>query len=59
MPCGPRSARRVGRFDHIAVLYGDCGTGGLLDQVLEEEAIERIPGPHCYQFYAGSRISNR
>jgi len=42
-----------GRFDHIAVLYGDCGTGGLLDRVLEEEGVERIPGPHCYQFYAG------
>jgi hypothetical protein len=35
------------------VLYGDCGTGGLLDAVLEEEGVPRIPGPHCYQFYAG------
>jgi hypothetical protein len=41
------------RFDHIVVLYGDCGTGGLLDNVLAEEGVERIPGPHCYQFYAG------
>ncbi len=46
-----RAAR--GRFDHIAVLYGDCGTGGLLDRVLEAEGVERIPGPHCYAIYAG------
>jgi hypothetical protein len=36
------------------VVYGDCGTGGLLDQVLAEEGVERIAGPHCYQFYAGT-----
>ena len=48
-----RAAR--GRYAKIYVLYGDCGTGGLLDQVLEEEGgIERIPGPHCFSFYAGN-----
>jgi len=41
------------RFDRMFVLYGDCGTGGLLDDVLREEGVDRIPGPHCYQFYAG------
>ena len=46
-----RSGRR--RYDRIFVLYGDCGTGGLLDKVLEEEGVERIPGPHCYEFYTG------
>jgi hypothetical protein len=40
------------RFDAIFVAYGDCGTGGLLDRVLEEERVERIPGAHCYEFYA-------
>jgi hypothetical protein len=35
------------------VLYGDCGSGGLLDRVLEEEGVERIDGPHCYAFYSG------
>ena len=43
-----------GRYDRILVVYGDCGTGGRLDEVLEEEGVERIPGPHCYQFYAGT-----
>ncbi len=42
-----------GRYDEILVLYGDCGSGGLLDAMLAEEGVERIPGPHCYQFYAG------
>ena len=42
------------RYDRLLVLYGDCGSGGELDRVLEEEGgIERIAGPHCYDFYAG------
>ena len=48
-----RSAQ--GRYDKIYVLYGDCGTSGLLDRVLEEEgSVERIAGPHCFSFYAGN-----
>jgi hypothetical protein len=41
-------------YDHILVLYGDCGTGGTLDAVLAEEGVERIAGAHCYEFYAGA-----
>jgi hypothetical protein len=41
------------RYGRILVLYGDCGTGGLLDRVLEEEGVERIAGPHCYAFFSG------
>jgi len=37
----------------IFCAYGDCGTGGLLDAVLAEENVERLPGAHCYAFYAG------
>ena len=48
-----RAARH--RFDRIFVLYGDCGTGGLLDEVLAEEGVERIAGAHCYEFFAGTR----
>jgi hypothetical protein len=43
-----------GTYKSIFVLYGDCGTGGLLDRVLEEEGVERIPGPHCYAFFSGN-----
>jgi hypothetical protein len=42
------------RFDRIFVLYGDCGTQGELDRVLAEEGVERIDGPHCYQWFAGT-----
>ncbi len=41
-------------YKSIFVLYGDCGTGGLLDKMLEEEGIERIDGPHCYAFFSGN-----
>jgi hypothetical protein len=43
------------RYCTIFVAYGECGTGGQLDAVLAEEDIERIPGAHCYEFFAGSR----
>ena len=46
-----RDARGI--FDRIFVAYADCGTGGLLDAVLEEEGVERLPGAHCYEFFAG------
>lgn len=43
----------AGDYDEVYVAYGDCGTGGMLDRVLEEFGVERLPGAHCYQFYAG------
>lgn len=45
-----------GDFDQVFVAYADCGTGGLLDAVLKEENVARIPGAHCYEFYAGSPL---
>lgn len=44
------------RRDHYARLfvgYADCGTGGLLDKALHGTGVERIPGAHCYEFFAG------
>ena len=46
-------------YDKIFVLYGDCGTGGMLDVVLREEGVERIGGPHCYAFFAGQERFER
>ena len=43
-----------GLFEHIFVAYGDCGTGGKLDAVLQEFGVERLPGVHCYEFFTGS-----
>ncbi len=45
-----------GRYASMFVAYADCGTGGLLDTVLAEEQVERIPGAHCYEFFAGSAV---
>ena len=48
--------RARGRYGRIFVAYADCGTYGGIDQVLAEEGgIERLPGLHCYQLFAGAR----
>ena len=47
-----RQGRRDG-YERIFVAYADCGTGGLLDAVLADEGVERLPGAHCYEFFAG------
>ncbi len=58
IPGAVRDLIRVSRphYKSIFVAYGDCGTGGLLDQVLREEGVSRIPGAHCYEFYATSGV---
>ena len=43
----------IPRFERIVVLYGDCGTSGRLDAVLERYNVPRIAGPHCYEMYGG------
>jgi hypothetical protein len=57
IPEAVRAKIRANRdaYDEILCLYGDCGTGGELDRVLEEEGVRRIDGPHCYAFYAGGQ----
>lgn len=55
IPDGVRKKIRKARADgyaEILCLYGDCGTGGMLDKVLKEESVERIEGDHCYAFYS-------
>ena len=42
------------QFDQVFIAYADCGTGGMLDKLLEAEGIERLPGAHCYEFFAGT-----
>lgn len=41
------------KCDRLMVGYGDCGTGGQLDKVLEDFDATRLNGSHCYQFFAG------
>jgi len=41
------------QYDDIYIAYAECGTRGEIDKIIEEEGIERLPGAHCYQFFAG------
>jgi hypothetical protein len=43
----------VPRYERVIVVYGDCGTGGRLDEVLERHPAVRPAGVHCFQWYAG------
>jgi len=51
-----RIDRARDRYQHIFVAYGDCGTSGALDRLLEERGVKRLPGAHCYDFLAGRDI---
>ena len=55
IPAAVSAAIAAGRKTNrkIFVAYADCGTGGLLDRVLEAEDVRRLPGAHCYAFYSG------
>ncbi|HEX8929062.1 MAG TPA: DUF1638 domain-containing protein [Actinomycetota bacterium] len=48
-----REAEAEGCWERVFVAYGDCGTGGELDRVLDAAGAERLPGDHCYAFFAG------
>lgn len=45
--------QRRGEFDRVLVGYGECGTGGALDDVLARHNAVRLPHAHCYEFFAG------
>lgn len=49
-----RLVRAAGRYDQVLIGYADCGTAGALDEVIARWGVERMPGAHCYEFYAGS-----
>jgi len=45
--------------DRVVVGYADCGTYGALDDVCADLGLERLPGLHCYDVFAGaSRIES-
>ena len=41
-------------YDHIFVVYADCGTGGQLQAKCDALGVEMIEGPHCYSFFEGN-----
>jgi hypothetical protein len=42
-----------GHYRRVVVVYGDCGTAGALDPILERYGAVRLRGPHCYEMFAG------
>lgn len=43
-------------FNSIFIMYGDCGTGGLLKRRCDSLGVEMIEGPHCYSFFEGNSL---
>lgn len=43
--------RHRAQYDQVFVVYGDCGTGGLLAARCKELGVQMMPGPHCYAFF--------
>ena len=41
------------QYEKLVVVYGDCGTTGRLEPLLEEVGAVRLRGPHCYEMFAG------
>ncbi|WP_425070499.1 DUF1638 domain-containing protein [Sagittula sp. S175] len=46
-------AEHRGDYARVAVVYADCGTGGLLEQACADMGVEMVAGPHCYAFFEG------
>jgi hypothetical protein len=41
----------------VLVAYADCGTGGLLDVLVDGRPnTRRLPGAHCYEVFAGAEL---
>lgn len=51
-----RIAEARTQYGRVVVVYGDCGTSGQLDRLLEAEGVERVAGPHCFEMYADGRF---
>ncbi|WP_207208438.1 DUF1638 domain-containing protein [Nocardioides glacieisoli] len=47
------AARLAPAYDTVVIGYADCGTYGALDEVCRDLGLERLPGLHCYDVYAG------
>jgi hypothetical protein len=44
------------RYERLVVVYGDCGTAGKLEPLLDEFGAARVRGPHCYEMLAGEEL---
>jgi hypothetical protein len=48
--------KRHSNYEKIIIAYADCGTGGAVDRVANRFDAERLPGAHCYEFFATSEV---
>lgn len=56
-------------YERILLGYGDCGSAGAIDDLCDEfqhahaagdgPAMTRVPGAHCYEFFAGAADFSR
>ena len=44
------------RYERLVVVYGDCGTSGRLEPILQELGVAQVRGPHCYEMFAGKDL---
>ena len=51
-----RLGELAGGYDALAVAYGDCGTYGALDAVLEGSGVPRLAGEHCYDVLGRAEV---
>ena len=49
-------AQNHAEYTNILIAYADCGTGGAVDRVAQQFNAQRLPGAHCYEFYATSPV---
>ena len=49
-------AKHHAEYTNILIAYADCGTGGAVDRVAQQFNAQRLPGAHCYEFYATSPV---
>ena len=47
------------KFSQIFIGYADCGTGGKIDNLLEEFGVQRLPGAHCYEFFSSNQTFSK
>jgi hypothetical protein len=57
-PAVQSELRRLhGRYEQVAVAYGDCGSYGALDQALADAPVKRLHGEHCYDVFASEAVA--
>lgn len=48
--------RAAADYDDVFVAFTDCGTAGALDVLLAGRDVQRLPGAHCYELFAGAEL---